>query len=63
MLRVSYEYGVLRKASEPVSRDGHIRVAEAIQTRDATTAKYEMARMLELNRRDALATRLNTSES
>jgi DNA-binding FadR family transcriptional regulator len=54
MLRVSYEYGVLQRASEPVSRDGHIRVAEAIRNRDETTAKLEMARMLELNRRDAL---------
>jgi len=61
MLRVSYEYGVLRQASEPVSRDGHIRVAEAIQRRDGSLASKEMARMLELNRRDAIGATANRS--
>ncbi|RYG21172.1 MAG: FadR family transcriptional regulator [Burkholderiales bacterium] len=56
MLRVSYEYGVLQQASEPFSREGHIKVAEAIQGGDGRQAKHEMALMLELNRREALAT-------
>ena len=55
MLRVSYEYGVLQHGTEPVSRDGHIRVAEAIRNRDGTLAREQMAKMLELNRRDAIS--------
>jgi DNA-binding FadR family transcriptional regulator len=56
MLRISYEYGVLQQPSEPVSRDGHIKVAEAIRDRDGARARAEMAAMLQLNRRDALVT-------
>ena len=53
MLWISYEYGVLAKSQEPVSREGHIHVAEAIRRRDAAGAQTEMVRMLELNRRTA----------
>lgn len=53
MLWISYEYGVLAKSDEPVTRDGHIKVAEAIRTRDANNAQREMARMLEFNQRTA----------
>lgn len=53
MLWISYEYGVLAKSQEPVSREGHIRVAEAIRRRDAAGAQTEMVRMLELNQRTA----------
>lgn len=53
MLWISYEYGVLAKSEEPVTREGHIRVAEAIRRRDAAGAQREMAQMLELNRRTA----------
>jgi DNA-binding FadR family transcriptional regulator len=60
MLRVSYEYGVLQQASEPVSREGHIRVAQAIQQRNGKLASEEMARMLELNRRDAIGDAANS---
>jgi DNA-binding FadR family transcriptional regulator len=54
MLRISYEYGVLQQSTEPVSRDGHLRVAEAIRDRDGKLAGAEMATMLQLNRRDAI---------
>tara|TARA_R110002124_G_scaffold1797_18_gene11627 strand:- start:20444 stop:21208 length:765 start_codon:yes stop_codon:yes gene_type:complete len=54
MLRVSYEFGVLRRMTDNVSRDGHIRVAQAIQAGNGSVARAEMARMLELNRRDAI---------
>lgn len=60
MLWISYEYGVLAKSQEPVSRDGHIRVADAIRQRDAVAAQREMNQMLELNRRTAA---LHTPES
>ena len=53
MLRVSYEFGVLQRMTDNVSRDGHIRVAHAIKARDGAAARQAMARMLELNRRDA----------
>lgn len=53
MLRISYEYGVLAVDQEPVSREGHIRVAEAIRARDPLTARAAMESMLELNRRTA----------
>ncbi|RUT31409.1 FadR family transcriptional regulator [Arsenicitalea aurantiaca] len=56
MLWISYEYGVLAKSQEPVSRDGHIAVAEAIRRRDAAGARAEMSQMLELNRRTAAQT-------
>ncbi|SFC38064.1 DNA-binding transcriptional regulator, FadR family [Devosia psychrophila] len=54
MLRVSYEFGVLQRVTEPVSKDGHIRVAQAIRAGNGPLARQEMARMLELNRRDAI---------
>ena len=54
MLRVSYDFAVLQHAVVP-SRDGHIRVAEAIAARRGDIARVEMARMLELNRRDAVS--------
>jgi len=53
MLRISYEYGVLDNIAEPVSREGHILVAEAIKRRDAASARREMARMLSLNQTKA----------
>lgn len=55
MLRVSYEFGVLQRVTAPVSRDGHIRVAEAIRNGKGRLAREEMAKMLELNRRDAIS--------
>ena len=54
MLRVSYEFGVLQQSTEPVSREGHIRVAQAIKSRKGVLARQEMTVMLELNRRDAI---------
>lgn len=53
MLRISYEYGVLAVDQEPVSREGHIRVAEAIRGRDPVAARAAMEAMLDLNRRTA----------
>ena len=54
MLRVSYEFSVVERVTEPVSKEGHIRVAQAIKAGDGALAREEMARMLELNRRDAI---------
>jgi DNA-binding FadR family transcriptional regulator len=54
MLRISYEFGVNSRDSEPVTREGHIEVAEAIRDHDAETARSAMARMLERNRRTAM---------
>jgi DNA-binding FadR family transcriptional regulator len=54
MLRVSYEFSVLERVTEPISKEGHIRVARAIEARDGPMARNEMAKMLELNRRDAV---------
>ena len=53
MLRISYEYGVLVVDGEPVSREGHIHVAEAIRARDVQTAERTMREMLQINRRTA----------
>jgi DNA-binding FadR family transcriptional regulator len=53
MLRISYEYGVLARDGEPVSREGHIKVAEAIKSRQPDAARRAMAGMLERNRRTA----------
>lgn len=50
MLRISYEFGVLAIDGEEISREGHIRVADAVAARDAATARLEMAQMLERNR-------------
>jgi DNA-binding FadR family transcriptional regulator len=55
ILRISYEFGVQGELGEPVSREGHIRVAEAIRDRRPETARQEMERMLEANRRTASA--------
>lgn len=49
MLRVSYEFGVSKPQNEPVSRQGHINVAEAIARRDSRGARRAMAEMLERN--------------
>jgi GntR family galactonate operon transcriptional repressor len=53
MLRVSYEYGVMRPEHDPVSRVGHLRVAEAIADRDGPAAREAMATMLSRNARIA----------
>ena len=53
VLRISYEFGVLVVDGEPVTREGHIHVAEAIRDRDAAAAETEMQRMLQSNRRTA----------
>lgn len=53
MLRISYEYGVLVVDGEPVSREGHIHVAQAIRDRDPATAERTMREMLQINRRTA----------
>lgn len=50
MLRVSYEVGVARPENAPVTRQGHIDVAEAIARRNAGEARDAMARMLARNR-------------
>lgn len=49
MLRVSYEFGVSKRRNGPVSRQGHIDVAEAIARRDGEGARSAMARMLARN--------------
>ena len=49
MLRVSYEFGV-RPENAPVTRQGHILVAEAIARHDREAARENMATMLERNR-------------
>jgi DNA-binding FadR family transcriptional regulator len=50
MLRVSYEVGVAKPENGPVSRKGHIDVAEAIASRNAGDARDAMVRMLGRNR-------------
>ena len=54
MLRISYEFGVLLVDGEPVSREGHIHVAEAIRDRNAAAAEQAMQTMLQFNRRTAI---------
>lgn len=54
MLRVSYEFSAIERVTAPISKDGHIRVAQAIKAGNGSEARKEMARMLELNRRDAI---------
>jgi GntR family transcriptional regulator, galactonate operon transcriptional repressor len=54
MLRISYEFGVLAKDAEPVTREGHIAVAEAIRDHDPLAARRAMEKMLERNRQTAL---------
>lgn len=53
VLRISYEYGVLIVDGERVTREGHIKVAEAIRNRDGKLARAEMEIMLERNRQTA----------
>ncbi len=53
VLRISYEFGVLVVDGEPVTREGHVRVADAVRARDATSARAEMELMLERNRQTA----------
>jgi DNA-binding FadR family transcriptional regulator len=50
MLRVSYDFGVSKSENDPVTRQGHILVAEAIARRDRKAARVNMATMLERNR-------------
>ena len=50
MLRVSYDFGVSKPENDPVTRQGHISVAEAIARRDSNAAREKMATMLERNR-------------
>jgi DNA-binding FadR family transcriptional regulator len=57
MLRVSYEFGVSRPENDPVTRQGHIAVAEAIRVRDGIAARESMSAMLERNRKLARASR------
>ncbi len=52
-LRVSYEYGVMRPEHDPVSRAGHLKVAEAIANHDGSAAREAMAGMLSRNARMA----------
>jgi DNA-binding FadR family transcriptional regulator len=56
MLRVSYEFGV-RPENAPVTREGHLLVAEAITAGDAEAARSEMAIMLQRNLRLAQSDR------
>jgi len=53
MLRVSYEYGVMRPLHDPVTRAGHVKVAEAIANHDGPAARDAMANMLSRNARIA----------
>jgi GntR family transcriptional regulator, galactonate operon transcriptional repressor len=53
MLRVSYEYGVMRPVHDPVTRAGHVKVAEAIANHDGPAAHDAMAKMLNRNARIA----------
>jgi GntR family galactonate operon transcriptional repressor len=53
MLRVSYEYGVMQPAHDPVTRAGHVDVAEAIARHDGPAARDAMATMLSRNARIA----------
>lgn len=57
MLRISYEYGVMAPDSEPVTRQGHIEVAEAIRRRDPVEARRAMTTMLDKNRQMAASFR------
>jgi DNA-binding FadR family transcriptional regulator len=50
MLRVSYDFGVSQPENDPVTRQGHILVAEAIAKRDGAAARRHMSTMLERNR-------------
>ena len=63
MLRLSYEIGLDQRPAEAVSRDGHSRVAAAIRQGHGAQGRQEMAKMLQLNRRDALAIRRQDQET
>lgn len=52
-LRVSYEYGVMRPTHDPVTRAGHLKVAQAIANKDGTAAREAMSQMLSRNERMA----------
>ena len=54
MLRISYEFGVLIVDGEPVSREGHIHVAQAIRDGNPAAAEAAMQAMLDLNRKTAM---------
>lgn len=54
VLKISYEYNVLIVDGERVTREGHIRVAEAIRARDGASARAEMESMLDRNRQTAM---------
>jgi DNA-binding FadR family transcriptional regulator len=49
MLRVSYDYGVLRPHHDPVTREGHLAVARAVRRGDGAAAREAMAEMLGRN--------------
>lgn len=53
ILRMAYEFGGLVAPEEPVSREGHIKVADAIREGDGARARAEMKKMLDNNRRTA----------
>lgn len=55
ILRISYVYGIQTGKGEPVSREGHLLVAQAIQRKDSAAAREEMEKMLEDNKRTARA--------
>ena len=55
ILRISYEFGVQQVEGRPVSREGHVLVAEAVARGDTAGARREMERMLDLNRATAEA--------
>ena len=55
VLRISHEMGVQVVDGEPMPRDGHLHVAEAIQRRDPAAARDAMDKMLQANRRTAAA--------
>jgi DNA-binding FadR family transcriptional regulator len=50
MLRVSYDFGVSKQENDPVTRQGHILVAEAIARRNSKAARKNMSKMLARNR-------------
>lgn len=53
-VKISYMFGVLAVDGEEVTREGHVRVADAIAMGDAPGARLAMAGMLERNRMTAM---------
>lgn len=53
ILRISYDFGVQQIDGNPVTREGHLRVADAISDGDGQRAREEMDAMLSVNRRTA----------